>query len=622
MAIKKTQRNIIIGVIIILIILILIANGNIKLLLAVTGANTLSLSQASLTSSNPYLSGKAWLLTFNVGGLGQSYNGTITPSDIESKTSGDLRTTKTLKITVDNFNQQCIYPIQNAGQTKAIYDLQYKTWTCAFVPSETDAKSKSGLGILLYYGKYGIPDAFTCFSVGYNNAYQTAILGQVNVQSKYRVNLDVDGNIAYRDFDTLTGSTQGSIGNYAYGVWDFSGVTGQSCPYSLQNPYIPIDKNGKWILVNKQAYDNYVSNLNNPSSPDSTCKTIFFSSKKCFESWANNMVSLSQQSQIQQYPNLQFATGFSNAPKGAFTATPSQAVQLPVITLYIKADTLGIYTPASNVKIISSKSECFKTGSNTGGVVYVTLRNDGETGNYNAYLECQNPFMSSGNRQDSLGAGQTTTINLPITASASTKTTGVCTIKVQDTSGVDKSSTVNVCVDPQISCTTPYPKKFCGFIGNNEAVLQCSQDGGTTNTIQTCSIGQVCDAVNGICKDKGDDGGGNGDGSILDKIKDFFKKIADFFKNLFSGTFNFLKVVKYFIVFVAGLLSIFVSNDVLEDNIRSLRRNKIIRWIFAFIIGLGIGIVLALFIGGFIFWILVWVVLVYLFFASKIKKLL
>lgn len=95
-------------------------------------------------------------------------------------------------------------------------------------------------------------------------------------------------------------------------------------------------------------------------------------------------------------------------------------------------------------------------------------------------------------------------------------------------------------------------------------------------------------------------------------------KMKSFFNNIFSGTLGILTSIKYFVVFVLGAFSIFVSNDFLKRN-GTLRRNNPARVIFSILIGVGIGVILSIFIGSLIFWGISVAVLLYLFFAPRIK---
>lgn len=102
-----------------------------------------------------------------------------------------------------------------------------------------------------------------------------------------------------------------------------------------------------------------------------------------------------------------------------------------------------------------------------------------------------------------------------------------------------------------------------------------------------------------------------------------FCKLQKLFSNLFSGTLNFLRAVKIFIIGVISLFTLFVSFDVLE-GIRVLKRNKWLRWLFSLGLGLGVGILLFYFLdfSNLFFWITIGALILYIMFASGIKRLL
>lgn len=580
---KQKTAYWIIGSVILLLALVYFSNGG---FLAVTGSNSLSLTQASLQSSNPYLSGKVWLLTFSAGGLGQSYYGTITPSQVDAFTSDSSTTTKNLQINVDYADTECLYPIQSGGLLKPIYDIELKEYYCTglFLDDAT-VKSSTGLQNLLYKGKYGA--SFTCFGIGYNTLSQVGNFGQTNIKSSYTINLNVNGQTASKTINTLDGSTQGSIGNYAYASWAGNLVSGQSCPQTTDTLYRPAYINGQWRLINKQNYEAYVSTIN-----QNIAGLIDQGDKTGITNWVNdlkNKILVSKSSQ--SFGTIDNSASLTNAQVKVISSTP---LQFPVTTLYIKADTLGIYTPVPDFQIVSKSSECFKTGNT--GTISAVIKNNGETGTYNAYASCSGVFTAINNAQGSLSSGASKTINLPLTATASSKQTSSCTLTIEST-GTTKTASVNVCVDPQITCTVPYPKKFCGFSGSTEVIQQCSSDGATTNIIQNCAGNEYCDAIDATCKleTSGNQGGTTSDGC---KWYDVICHV----KVAFTKTVDFLTYLKYALIIIFSLITYFILVDNL-NKIPSVRTKSYIAWILSFIITGLSAYALILFIGSVFFWV-------------------
>src|SRR3990167_6029266 len=189
---KRKNRNIFVGILLAVIILsILFLTGNLPSLV-ITGANTLSLSQANLQSSNPFLSGKVWLLTFASGGLGQSYFGTFFPSDVQSVTSDSSTTTKEFSVDVTYSDQVCQYSIISPSRTPVYNDLERKTWICLLAPSLEDAKSKSGFSNVLYYGVTQL----TCFAYGYNVKSPVGYLDSPDLDISYDIKITTPSGTA------------------------------------------------------------------------------------------------------------------------------------------------------------------------------------------------------------------------------------------------------------------------------------------------------------------------------------------------------------------------------------------------------------------------------------------
>lgn len=104
----------------------------------------------------------------------------------------------------------------------------------------------------------------------------------------------------------------------------------------------------------------------------------------------------------------------------------------------------------------------------------------------------------------------------------------------------------------------------------------------------------ICSPQSKTCISKGVDG---------NWFTNLLKSIGGFFSDLFSGLFGWLVTVKYIIIGITSLITLFISAGQLE-KIRELRKNKKLRWIIAFIIAGAVGWILYLFIGSFLFWLL------------------
>src|SRR6185503_15704071 len=328
-----------VGFILGIIVLLAIIAGNYPgfLPLSIAGTSTLSISQAQLQSTNPYLNGQAWLLTFSAGGLGQSYYGTISPSQVDALTPDQTTTTKTLSIKVDYADQVCNYPIQNTGSFTPIYDMVYKKYACFLNPSIQDIKTNTGIQNILYYGRLGITEGFACFGVGYNTVSPVGTFNNPSVSQPYTITLNVDGKIATRTIDPSAGSAQGAVGDYAYAIWNGNLVSGSSCSSSTE--YRTIYLNGNWITVKRQNYDAYASfEANNKLNGYNGCSAY---SENCILNWLNQFNNAANLAKTQTSFGTVFdSSSQTNAVVKVVQGTP---LQFPVTTLYVKASTLGVF---------------------------------------------------------------------------------------------------------------------------------------------------------------------------------------------------------------------------------------------------------------------------------------
>jgi len=538
--------------------------------------------QSELGADSPF-TGESWVMTFRQGGLGQRAFGTFEPEDIEDKTSGDLKTENDFTLEVEYDNQECVYPVERAGNFKPIYDLQLSEWNCALNPSESTAKSKSGFDGIVWYGRYG-GLSIKCWAIGYNTKSEVGIFGRTDLRSKMNVNIDAGSRSGSKTLDT-EGSIQGAISNFAYVIWQGNLDTGKSCSYTTTMPFIPIYKNGRWIVGDKQSYDRYVSKLDTrPINKDDALDDYVISAKskadkakisQSFGSWSN-------------------PTSFNSAVLREVIQAPNQ---YPVITAYIKASTLGIYTPTPKIELISAKTDCFKTGDE--GIITIIAKNKGtESGVWNFYGECvDSDFDITQSREYGLDAGEERELIMPISATSTSRKTGKCTIFAESPAGI-KSIDVTVCVDPQATCTPN--KKFCGTSGGLDIIKQCSSSGATSETIKTCKSDEVCDASEGEpkCVKEGIGGG---------LLKRLFDSI---FGGLWTTINNFLE--KFQIVFsvVAGILGGVVGalygNRFIPKGIK--RRGLYLSGIFI-LLGTAIGVVAMIYFWWIIFGLLLLLIL-------------
>lgn len=550
---RNNNKNVLVTIIVIVSIVALIflaANGFNFKSLSISGTNTISLSQASLQSSNPFFSGKVWLLTFSSGGLGQRYTGTFSPNQIQSATPDSSTTTKDFTIDVQYSDQTCNYAIQQTSQNLPIYDLQIETFSAVTHPLCTlnNAYENTGLTNIFSYGKRSF--STQCYAIGYNTQSPVGNLQNPNLESQFTINLNAGGSVASKTINTLSGTTQGAIGDFAYASWSGNLVSGQSCP--SQSPYKAVYVNGIWRTTSSSDYNSYISLFNQIYSIGDSASEQ--------ENWYVGMSNAISKAKLSKtFGSINSATSLNNAQ---VKITLQNQIQFPVTSLYIKADTLGIYTPTPEIKLVNADSSCFQTGEQGG--ISVILRNDGgETGTWNIYAVCESPFTSTSNLQVSLQPGESITRVIPLSASASSEQRAKCTIFAESPAGT-KQLTADVCVKPQITCSPN--TKFCATSGDYKFVRQCSSDGATSSILKVCGLNEYCEDAQ--CKSF--NSGGNQGTSFLDKIKNFFNSIGDFF--------TILKIVFVFIVFLFVML---FSKDIISNFINQ----EWLDWVLGFIIG-------------------------------------
>lgn len=474
---------------------------------SITGFSTLSLQQAELRSSSPYFSGKAWILTVRQGGLGQTAEGTFSPSDIQSKTTDEATTKKDFTVNVDYADQQCVYPIQKAGQFEPIKKWNTQTWTYIPFKDPCDLNEASARGVnnIRYVVKPS--GSLTCYAVYWTEKSEMGIYGNTDLRAKMTVNIEAGDRSGSKELDT-EGSTQGAISDFAYVIWQGNLDTGKSCSYTTDMPYKPAYKNGRWTNVDKQKYDLYVAKYNEGFDP------TFFGGGSEVINYVSALNTRADASLVaQNFGSFDNPTSYNSAVLREDIQSP---LQYPVLTFYIKAETLGIYTPAPEIELTQASSECFKTGEN--GIIKINAKNIGdESGVWNFFGDCDGSFDITQSREYGLSAGQEKQVTLPLSATSTTRQTGSCTVYAESPAGT-KQINVGVCVDPQQTCTPN--QKFCGTSGGSDVIKQCSSSGAQSSILEICGSDETCEISGGQPQCVAN-GGGGGSG-FLDWLSGLF----------------------------------------------------------------------------------------------------
>jgi len=489
----KSKKKLLVGVLFTIVIIIGLVALGLKFAptaQTVAGFSTLGLSQVDLRSENPFFDGQTWVLSIVQGKLAQQAEGTFTPQDIEEKT-GDETTEKDFSITVNYEDQQCVYPVQEAGLDDPIFKIDKIEWFCLLSPDEGKALEKleengipasSALG---YFGKF--TPSTTCFAYYWNERSPVAFFGNTDIRSRMTVDIEAGDRSGSRTLDTET-SIQGEISDFAYVVWQGNLDTGKSCEFTTDPPFRPAYVNGMWRIIAKGAYDTYKNKFDN--KPAST-------SRDDIEGWESELNSARQNAIISQNFGESTSAGFDDATNfdaAVLREDIQDVLQSPLLTLYVKSATLGIFTPTPELEIISAQSDCFRTGDE--GIITITAKNKGgDDGTWNFFGICDDDlFDITRNKEAGILAGETKIITLPISGSAAQREEAECSIFAESPAGTIGKS-VDVCVDPQITCNVG--TKFCGTSGGFDVVKKCDSGGATSSVIEICAVSETC--VNAKC---------------------------------------------------------------------------------------------------------------------------
>ena len=466
---KKKKDKIIRYLVIIIgfVLLIALAVKYIPTQESFVGFSLLSLGQVNLVSSSQYLSGQQWVLTFNGNGLGQYAQGYIDNANIKSGTSTAKQDFK-LNMEYDQF---CKYSLQQSTAKKVYLVGQKQKWiaiTCE------QSKAIELCGADSFYGREDIFSQCTC----YPRNYVTRTMGYAEyqgVKSNIKVTMDVQGKETSVGQFSSEGQGYGPVGSNAYVVFQGGLDSGRACPIlELPTEIMPtyVNSQNQWQLKDRNLYTDWVNNAIDLQLGSQFDESVIDAKVIIHNQKANNFLVSSK------------TFGTINSPSALSGAwidkSVSSPVSYPVITAYIKATYLEIYTPVPIITIVSKSSECFETGFT--GYVKLDIKNTGESGGYQAWVEC--PTVTGIREEGSISSGQTKTLNIELSGSTSqTQMTETCKLKVSSIGGVVES-TVNVCVkSPDPACTIPGETRC-----QNNKVITCTN--GDWVTTKDCGTGK------------------------------------------------------------------------------------------------------------------------------------
>lgn len=482
---EKKTINIVVFILIMFIFLIPVSYGFsfkdwFKPLATGTGFAVLSLSNADLSSTSPYFRGEqVWILTVKQGSLGQSAYLTINPEDIVRYT-GKERPTTGSQLTLDYTKQSCEYPIQWDTSKPNVKSFDYKVWEVRFDDlfgcSEQKAIEHCRGGEVEWIGKVGFLTDILWFKCGAVCSYkETGAIGtiagaDVNTVLKTSIRNLKTGEVVTTTIDTKK-TTHGPLGDKAYVTWVGNLASGKDCLARYPSyDKLAVYKGGKWRIVSKTNYDRYLNKID-----ALTGVGVAYNLEQLKEAVSLlNIYSNSATSEIE------FGTIENPSSINAVVTQPLPDIyQYPVLTYYIRASWIGIYTPAPEPKIVDAYSRCFQSGDKNAEIL-VTVKNIGaELGNFEVYAECPVPFTPLRRIDISLDTQETKTVSIPFSGVSSKHIEGTCNVFIHGV-GYTKFKPVTVCVDPHIICDAN--KKWCE--GNK--VMQCNIDGSIKSVLKDC----------------------------------------------------------------------------------------------------------------------------------------
>lgn len=489
----------------------------------VGGFNVLSMSLIDMSSPSPWLRGeKVWALSVTGGGLlGQSASVRISPST--APVSGKDRPASEFSIEIKDIKQQCQYSIR-VSSDYSVEKLDTRTWSqwgnsCSIDEAIKQTGQCAGEWVItdtnnnpigLRTGTAGVYS--WCGAVcAVSKAAYVGDIANPNIQTVIKTGLygGKDGQSYEGTIDNFNnvferiGPESNPIGAV---VWQGGFFSGLSCEnqdlykaiYVTENTETP-----KWRIIEKSYYDNYKSKY---SQLLDTCYCDFGavncpSNCERWDGLANRAATVNRYADTLMASQATFGTFYQqtnlNNAKIILDSTGLGLFNNPVLTYYIKASWIGIYTPSPKAQIMSSNSECFKTGDKNANINFVVKNIGDEYGNFQVSAQCSSPFSAGMGYTISLNPQESTTVYIPVTVSPVNQVTKQnCQIYVKGVFG-QVTASQQVCSDPRVACQKS--TKFCS--GNQ--LWECNEYGTAQNMVKDCSPNKCISTELGAgCEDK------------------------------------------------------------------------------------------------------------------------
>lgn len=416
------------------------------------GSSVLSLQKADFFKSSSDCfdssSGDLWVYTIRGGGLGQyaegEWNGSgdITPKDVDNNYDGKEVPEKTFGIDTE-FHQQCVYPLVANSQATPIYKLADPIeWFCLSYDQE---KALENCGSDSFSGKYSYSTTCWCSS----KIQKTGAVGSSynfnnpSTATEMIIKVDNGGTPSSKTFNTES-QIRGRVSSNVCAVWNGNTVTGQVCGLP-QDDTRPAYISGQWKLLSddkyviyNSAWGDWLSIVQSGSKSQSAIENAIDTLNAKSDSALNSRISFGT---IDQPTSLQNAKIIKEL---------DSLIQYPVLTMYVKADWIGVVTPIPDPSIEKVSSGCFSSGRT--GTITLEVKNKGtERGEIDFYADCDSGFDVS-RKSLSFAGGETKTVILEITGTTDKEElTGTCKVYADAIENID-TRTVEVCTTGYESC--------------------------------------------------------------------------------------------------------------------------------------------------------------------------
>ncbi len=423
-----------------------------KLSQQIVGSSALGLQEVDYFKSSSECfdssSDKLWMYTLRGGGLGQWAEGGVDSDDVDDYYDGKERPENKLKIDT-KFDQWCVYPISKDNSATPIYKLSDPIeWACTGFNIDKKANEKCGDAELYYYGKYSWSVTCWCSKRITKTGAIASSQNFNNPSTKTEMEIEVEAKgDKYSETFVSNEKIRGKIGNNVCAVWQGNTVTGDECGLPSKDAR-PAYISGKWKLLADNYYYDYRVKWNDV--------LLTLQSGSGSKSFIGDSID-GLNSKADRTLNSQINFGTINQPTSLVNAKVEKKldsfIQYPILTLYIKANWLGVVTPIPDPKIKDISSSCF--GSGRQGTIKVEVKNEGnERGEVDIYRKSGTcPNFDVSRKSISFDAGETKTIYLDIESTTDTEEfKETCTIVADAIENIDEED-VEVCVTGHATCT-------------------------------------------------------------------------------------------------------------------------------------------------------------------------